>query len=381
VEDGFFFGYNGATFGLLQRRAGAAEIRTLTVSTKSSHVENITITLDGDANSSVAVTNGADTTVTANEIAAADYSSTGRGWDSFASGSTVIFVSWGAGAKSGAYTLSGATSAVGTFAQTRAGAASTDTWVAQTAWNVDVMDGTGTSSVTLDPTKGNVYQIQYQWLGFGMIRFFIENAATGRMVNVHNIQYANANTVLSVVNPAFPCYVGAINTTNTSDLVVKTGSMMAGVEGRKEQTGLNFGWDNAIVNAGATEKPVLAIRNKIIFNSLLNRVDVKLTFMSASVDHTKPMTVNFYANPTLVAASWTDVNTNSVVEYDTSASSFSGGTRLFSLALGRTGNETIQLTDRLAGLLHPGDTLVATMIPASGNNSEAACAFNWVEDF
>jgi hypothetical protein len=157
--------------------------------------------------------------------------------------------------------------------------------------------------------------------------------------------------------------------------------MMAGVEGRKEQTGLNFGWDNAIVNAGATEKPVLAIRNKIIFNNLLNRVEVKLTFMSASVDHTKPMTVNFYANPTLVATSWTDVDTNSVVEYDTSASSFSGGTKLFSLALGRTGNETIQLTDRLAGLLHPGDTLLATMIPASGNNSEAACAFNWVEDF
>jgi ankyrin repeat protein len=380
-EDGFFFGYNGADFGIMSRRAGVVEIRTLTVTTKSSDAENITITLNGTAKNDVAVTNGADTTVTANEIAAADYSDVGRGWNAYASGSKVVFVSWGAGARSGAYSLSGATSAVGTFAQTRAGAAGVDTWVTQANWNVDVMDGTGDSGITLDPTKGNVYQIQYQWLGFGMIKFFIENGTTGRFVNVHNIQYANQNTTLSVLNPALPCYVGAINTTNTSNITVKTGSMMAGVEGRKEQTGLNFGVDNRKTNTGATEIPILAIRNHIVYNNLLNRVDIKLTFISASVEHNKPVTVNFWANPTLVAASWSDVNTSSVAEYDTSATSFSGGRKLFSLSLGRTGNETIQLTDRLAGLLHPGDTLVATSIPASGADSETAVAFNWVEDF
>jgi len=380
-EDGFFFGYNGADFGILSRRAGAVEIRTLTVTTKSSNAENITITLNSIAKS-VAVTNGADTTVTANEIAAADYSDTGRGWDAFAAGSKVVFVSWGSGPRSGTYSLSGATSAIGTFAQTRAGVAATDTWVAQSDWNVDTFDGNGDSGVTLDPTKGNVYQLQYQWLGFGMIKFFIENGTTGNMVNVHNIQYANANTVLSAVNPSFPCYVGAINTTNTSNITVSTGSLMAGVQGLKEITGLNNGASAAKVNTGATEIPILSIRNKVVYQNKLNRVDVKLSYMSSSAEHTKAVTVNFYANATLVAASWVDVSTNtSVVEKDTSATSFSGGRKLFSLALGKTGNETIQLTNALAGLLHPGDVLTATSIPASGNNSETSISFNWTEDF
>ena len=381
-EDGFFFGYNGADFGILSRRAGVVEIRTLTVATKSSHGENITITLNGNAKTDVTVTNGADTTVTANEIAAANYSSVGRGWSAYANGSKVVFVSWGAGARSGTYSLSGATSAIGTFAQTRAGANSTDTWVAQTDWNVDTFDGTGSSGVTLNTAKGNVYQIQYQWLGFGMISFFIENPTTGKMVNVHNIQYANANTVLSVVNPTFPCYVAAINTTNTSNITVSTGSMMAGVQGIKEATGLNYGASATKTNAGATEIPILTIRNKVVFQNKLNRVTAKLTYMSASVEHTKAVTVNFYANATLVGSSFADIGTTtSVMEVDTSATSFSGGRKLFTLALGKTGNEVIQLLDTLAGLLNPGDTLTATSIPASQNNSETTVSFNWTEDF
>ncbi|GAF81820.1 unnamed protein product, partial [marine sediment metagenome] len=62
--NGFFFGYNGTAFGLLHRTGGVRELRTMTVSTKSSDAENITITLDGDSTGDVvAVTNGADATV------------------------------------------------------------------------------------------------------------------------------------------------------------------------------------------------------------------------------------------------------------------------------------------------------------------------------
>ena len=41
------------------------------------------------------------------------------------------------------------------------------------------MDGTGPSKQTLDPEFGNVFKIQYQWLGFGAIIFSIENSVTG----------------------------------------------------------------------------------------------------------------------------------------------------------------------------------------------------------
>lgn len=41
----------------------------------------------------------------------------------------------------------------------------TDNWIPQSAWNNDTFDGNGRSGVALNATQGNVYSIQYQWLG------------------------------------------------------------------------------------------------------------------------------------------------------------------------------------------------------------------------
>jgi hypothetical protein len=46
-----------------------------------------------------------------------------------------------------------------------------DTRVAQASWNIDPMDGTGPSGVTLDPTKTQIMMIDYEWLGVGRVRF------------------------------------------------------------------------------------------------------------------------------------------------------------------------------------------------------------------
>jgi hypothetical protein len=382
AEDGLFFGYNGTAFGILHRRGGGIEVRTLTVTTKSSDAENITITLDGVAKTDVAVTNGADTTVTANEIAAADYSDVGVGWKAVAVGATVVFQSWGSGAKSGTYSLSSATSAVGTFAQTLAGNAPTDTWIAQADWNKDVMDGTGSSGITLDTTKGNVYQIQYQWLGFGILKFFIENGETGKLVEVHDIQYSNLNTITSFVNPSLPCYMGVINTTNTTDVSITSGSFMAGTQGVKELAGVTYGQHVTASPGTASEVPVLSIRNMLIFQGQTNRVDVKLTVLNSSVEHNKPVVMNFYIDATLVAASWSDIDAaSSVVQFDTAATSFTGGTEIFSMALGRTGNDTVELVNKLVGLLAPGQTLTVTAVPESGTTHIVGASLNWIEDF
>ncbi len=159
-RDGFFFGFDGATFGILRRQGGVPEVRTLTVATGSSDNENITITLDGNAKTDVVVTNTADVTLTANEIADADYSAVGKGWDAHSVGDKVTFESYDtAEGKTGTYSLSSTSSSAGSFAQTLAAVAATETFIAQADFNVDVLDGTGVSATILDPTKGNVYQI------------------------------------------------------------------------------------------------------------------------------------------------------------------------------------------------------------------------------
>ena len=385
--EGYFFGYDGTAFGILRRKDGSPEVRALTVSTKSTTAEDITITLDGDAAADVTVSDATatDATTTANEIAAHDYSDIGRGWNAEAVEDTVVFTSWDAAVHTGTYSLSSATTAVGSFAQTVAGVAYTDVWVAQASWNGDdVFDGTGDSGITLDPTKGNIYQIDLQYLGYGVIRFYIADPADGEMHLVHSIEYANANTSPLLNNPSLQLCLLAENFANTSDLVVKSASMAAFIQGVNQNTGLNRGLENTKTLTGtAAETPVMSVRVNKVYQSKINRTKVKFNLLSSAVDHTKPVTIKFYRDAVLTGASFSDVDAStSGLQKDTSASAFTGGVFLFAIPLGRTGQDTLNLlASPLLNLLHPGEVLTATALPNSGNGAEATVSYNVTERF
>lgn len=64
-----------------------------------------------------------------------------------------------------------------------------DTAVAQSAWNMDVLDGTGDSGITLDGTKSQIVVFDYEWLGVGRVRIgFVFN---GIPVYVHEFNHSN----------------------------------------------------------------------------------------------------------------------------------------------------------------------------------------------
>lgn len=383
-SDGFFFSQTAAGFGISSRKGGGSEVRTLTVDTASDTDEDITVTLNGNSKTDVTITNQVNKSVMANEIAAHDFSDVGRGWDAFAVNETVIFVSWGPGARTGTYEIADvAGTAAVSFAQTVAGAGHTDAFVAQADWNIDPMLGTsaGDSGVTLDPTKGNVYQIQYQWLGFGTIVYSIEDPTTGHFNEVHRIEYPNANTSPSINNPTLPLYGASINTTNATNVILFVGSMMCGNEGPVRPTGYNHGISGSLtLGATSAETPIMSIRNKLVHQSTFNRVPIKILIINVGVEHSKTVNVNFYRNPTLVSASFTDIDAStSVVQKDTAATGFSGGTLLFTASLGKAGNTIISLDNVEAGLLQPGEIITATLAPTSGNTAEGVVSFNFVE--
>jgi hypothetical protein len=102
--------------------------------------------------------------------------------------------------------------------------------------------------------------------------------------------------------------------------------------------------------------------------------------MSAGVEHNKTVTLNIYRNSTLTSASFSSIDANtSVLEKDTAATAFSGGTLLLSLPLGRTGNTVINLDRDDAGLLAPGETFTITAIPGSGTTHEVDFSINLLE--
>ena len=63
----------------------------------------------------------------------------------------------------------------------------------QSSWNIDKMDGTGSSLYNLDLTKMQMFYIDYTWYGAGAIRFGFKNNR-GEVVYCHRIPNSNVNT-------------------------------------------------------------------------------------------------------------------------------------------------------------------------------------------
>ena len=378
VDDGYFFGYNGDTFGVLKRQGGVREVRTLTISTGSSHAENITITLDGDAKADVAVTNTGDITLTANEIVAADYSDVGTGWSAHAMGAVVHFISYDAVSHSGSYSLSSATSAAGTFASQLVGATPTETVVNQSNWSTDTMlDGSGPSGMTLTTTFGNVFQIRYQWLGFGEIEYSIENSVTGLLELVHRIEYANANTIPSIDNPTLPLSAQVNNAANTSDITLETSSMGGFIEGEFHLAQVDKGTSVEVAGIGTSETPALTIHNHILFQGAFNKVVTIITEISASAEGTKPSTIRVRRNATLTGASFSAIDANtSVIFVDTAATALSGGELLEVEPVAKSGS--VKFTKLLD--LEPGE-FATISIEASSGTVDAIVSIDWDEEF
>lgn len=383
--DGFFIGYNGADFGILRRYGGHQEVRTLTVTIKSTDAENITITLDGDVDATVTVRDATtgDATTTANDIAAHDYSNLGRGWEAHSDGATVVFVSYDSSIRTGVYSLSGATTAVGTFAQTIAGVAQTDVWVAQESWSEDTGNGQGILPV-MNWTKGNVFQIRYQWLGYGMITFYVEDPATGQLIAVHKIPYANANTLLSVNNPTLSFSYLVENGNNTSDLVLYAGSVGGFTEGIVNGGHIHHGASATKASVGTAETPILTIHNSIVYQGVPNRVRIKMISASMSADGNKPVTFRLRKDVTLTASSFNNVDADgSTVKFDIAATGIDAiddSDEQFAVGLSKVGSDILDLSTATF-FLNPNEKLTLTAQSAAGGSADVVVSFNWEDRF
>lgn len=380
AANGFAFGYTGTDFGIHHLNGGVYEIRTLTITAASAHVENVTVQLNG-VNYPVAVTNaGGVKTVTANEIAAGSY---GGVWTAYsmapaAADPYVVFLAVSPSPRAGAYSLTG-TSAAGTFALTCAGVSPTYTFIPQSAWNVDRFDGTGHSGVTLLPEKGNVYAIATQYLGFGGITFFIEEAASTTFLPVHRLPWSNANTRPNVGNPTLPLsflslsYGGAVNRT------IRSASLAGFVQGGIRYLGPKRGI-TAIkaLGGGASYVPVLSLRNPRVFAGKATFSEVLLQQLSISCDGTKSTDFLLLRNAVLANPVWQDINTaQSILQTDTQATGYTNGVEQYSLTLAKVDRWTGDLAN-LELFLRPGE--IWTFLARSTNASDVHVTACTVED-
>jgi hypothetical protein len=257
--------------------------------------------------------------------------------------------------------------------------------VPQNEWNLDRMDGTGPSGMVLDHQKLNVYFIQFQYLGAGAISLHIEDEFTGEMVKVHNLLYANLNTIPSVFNPNFHFTMFCRNKLTTSNVECKSASYAYFIEGKTDYTEIHqphFATGIQQKLTVTSEVAIVTLRNKLKYAGKSNFIDILIQGLTGSVESSA---ANNLANLRLIrnttlggAPSYSDINTtDSVIEMDTSGTTVTGGQELISVPLaGKNDKESRDITG-LRIVLNPGDTL--TISGSSENSSTLRAGILWKE--
>ena len=381
AENEISFGYTGTDFGIFKRANGKLEIQTLTITTPAAGAETATITLAGVAYT-VSLTAGT-AAHNAYQIANDSDFAAGSAWIARQNGNTVTFLAQSTGDKTGTMSFSSTGAAVGSLVETRAGAAPTDEFIVQDDWNVDQMDGTGPSGMTLDPSKGNVYQIKFQYLGYGAITFYIEHDITGDFVPVHFIQYANTNTSPSVSNPSFKIGWFAASLGSTTNVVTYGSSGFIGIEGDQQPRRLPDAQVADKSGIGTSYTNVLTIRNRRTFNGLVNLAEILPSLVEVAVDGIKISQYQIILNATLGGTpNWTfEDEDHSIVEYDIAGTTATLGTDsqlVLAGVLGKTSSASNMLIDYDLHLV-PGDTLTVAVKTSSGT-TDAAASVSWLED-
>lgn len=220
-----------------------------------------------------------------------------------------------------------------------------DTAVAQSAWNVDKLDGNGPSGKTLDVTKAQIMVIDFQWLGVGTVRFGFE--MDGELVVVHMMHHSNIITSVYMSTPNLPVRYSITNdgTGGAASLEHICSAVMS--EAGVQDIGIPFSADRGTSGLttlnNASIYPLVGIRLK----STHVGADIKFKRLSLMCDSTSAYRWCLLLNPTVVgtALTFSDL-TNSATQTmvnATNGTTLTGGTVLDSGYGQQNGNGNVEL--------------------------------------
>jgi len=370
-ESGFTFGFDGTEFGISHSKDGALELQELQVT--SDGTGNVDITVDGNIYT-VSLTSGS-VQHNAYEIAVG-LGGQVPGYRFSSTDDTVTCLAqlpdFGAGSFSYNPLASGSAAS---FTEIQNGTVMTDTWTPKSQWNVN-------PNIDIDPTLGNVYQIQLQYLGFGGIKFFIEDPETAQFELVHIIKFANTSLVPSVQNPIFRMGWAARNTGNTSDIIVQGASGSIFVEGDIFFDGPQRGFCSSATGIGQDRTNILAIKNRLSFNGTANRAELLPRSLNLATDTTKTAVYEVIINPTVATGSsliFESQGAQELAEIATDNVEITGGSVLACFNVKSQGSFSSDLENALTSI-PPGMIVSVTARVTSGNASDMDAAITYQDD-
>jgi len=199
--------------------------------------------------------------------------------------------------------------------------------VVQANWNVDKMDGSGPSGITLDLTKAQILFMDLEWLGVGTVRMgFVIN---GNFYVCHKFHHANLITSTYITTASLPLRYEITNTAVTASssrlkqicsTVMSEGGYQ--LNGLQQAIGLPVTAPKNLAVAG-TFYPIVSIRLK----TSPDRLDAIIICTAISVIATTSGHYNWQviASGTTSGGSWVGAPGGSSVDYNITGTSFTGG--------------------------------------------------------
>jgi hypothetical protein len=266
-----------------------------------------------------------------------------------------------------------------------------NTPVAQASWNVDPMNGTGPSGITLDLTKAQILFMDLEWLGVGTVRIgFVIN---GNFYVCHKFHHANIINSTYITTASLPLRyeiksIGVISTASSLKQICSTVLSEGGYElnGLQQAVGVPVQSPRTLGTAG-TFYPIISLRLKS------TRLDAIAILTALSI---MPIVAGNYnwqvvATGTTTGGTWTDASANSSVQYNISSGttfSSAGGRILasgFFNASNQGGSKVDILKEALFKFQLERNSLTSTpyeltlVIASSGASDTVVASMDWEE--
>lgn len=191
--------------------------------------------------------------------------------------------------------------------------------VDQANWNLDKMDGTGPSGITLGIGYTQILVIDFQALYVGRVRMGFD--IDGQIIYAHEFLHANNATFPYIATANLPVRAGIESVgTGVDDEFLFICASVASEGGLddNQRFGYNFVQPSGAVTVSTSRTHVMSIRPKLLFNAYTNRV--KIVFIDVEIynDGNQPVYWELCIGQSIIGTTtYNDVNTTySATEYN-----------------------------------------------------------------
>lgn len=255
-----------------------------------------------------------------------------------------------------------------------------DTRVDQANWNIDPMDGSDPSGVTIDTSNSLIFAVDMEWLGVGRVRFAL--VIGGRLYYVHEILNSNIITTTYMQTASLPVRYEIENTgTAASGTTLKQICCTVVSEGGFNPLGIIRAVNNTENGAAATAGTLQALVSVRIASANVGATIEAIGYSFISQTVNDDYLIKIFYNPTLTGAVWASVGTDSIAEVDTTAGTgISGGYEIWNAYANDQVAQDIQIQSSIRlGFALDGTPDILTLAVVPRQNSTAMGALNFRE--